>query len=141
MVDKKFEDRLTIWRKFRDSLSTSSQPVQDVINYWNNIPQGTRNVDPYDQNTWPGPWEMIEENLYCEFTKILAIAYTLKLSNLYDDWQPIIKIGLDRTQSRLYYMLYLDDQVIGFDEDKSVHINELPKNIHIEKVHVMREQY
>jgi hypothetical protein len=141
MVDKKFEDRLTIWRKFRDSLSTSSQPVQDVINYWNNIPQGARNVDPYDQNTWPGPWEMIEENLYCEFTKILAIAYTLKLSNLYDDWQPIIKIGLDRTQSRLYYMLYLDDQVIGFDEDKSVHINELPKNIHIEKVHVMREQY
>lgn len=141
MVDKKFEDRLTIWRNFRDSLSASAQPVQDVIDYWNTIPQGTRNVDPYDQTTWPDPWEMIEENLYCEFTKILAIAYTLKLSNLYDDWQPIIKIGLDRTKSRLYYMLYLDDQVIGFDEEKSVHINELPKNIHIEKIHVMREQY
>lgn len=141
MVDKKFEDRLNIWRSLRDSLSTSNQPVQDVIDYWSNIPQGARNVDPYDQTTWPDPWEMIEENSYCEFTKILAIAYTLKLSNLYDNWQPIIKIGLDRTQSRLYYMLYLDDQVIGFDEEKSVHINELPKNIHIEKIHVMREQY
>ena len=141
MVDKKFEDRLTLWRNLRDSLATSAQPVQDVIDYWRTIPQDTRNVDPYDQTTWPDPWEMIEENSYCEFTKLLAIAYTLKLSNLYDNWLPTIKIGLDRTQARLYYMLYLNDQVIGFDEDKSVHISELPKNIHIEKVHVLDEQY
>ncbi len=141
MVDKKFEDRLAIWRQLRDSLATSNNPIQDVIDYWNDIPQGQRNADPFDDKTWPDPWEMIEENSYCEFTKILAMAYTLKLSKLYDDWQPIIKIGLDRTQSRMYYMLYLDDQVIGFNEEKSVHISELPKNIHIEKIHVMRELY
>lgn len=141
MVDKKFEDRLAIWRQLRDSLATSNNPIQDVIDYWNDIPQGQRNADPFDDQTWPDPWEMIEENSYCEFTKILAMAYTLKLSKLYDDWQPVIKIGLDRTQSRMYYMLYLGDQVIGFDEEKSVHISELPKNIHIEKIHVMRELY
>jgi hypothetical protein len=60
---------------------------------------------------------------------------------LFQDWQPTIKIGLDRTNSRLYYMLYLDDQVIGFNNEKSIHISQLPKDIHIQKIHVVRELY
>ena len=101
----------------------------------------SRNLDPYDQLTWPDPWEMIEENCYCEFTKILAIAYTLKMIDRYKDWQPIIKIGLDRKESILYYMLFIEGKVVGIEYDRSVNIKDLPKNIHIEKIHVLDWSY
>lgn len=141
MVNRKFEERISVWLRFRQSLETSADPITEAINFWNDVPMAARNLDPYDMETWPDPWEMIEENSYCEFGRLLAIAYTLKLTDKFKDWQPIFKIGLDRTTARRYYMLFLDDQVIGFDHEKSVHINTVPKDIHIEKIHVLEERY
>jgi hypothetical protein len=139
MVGKSFEDRLRFWHDFRTRLSRSADPLQTTIDFWNNVPSTSRNIDPYDESTWPDPWQMIEENNYCDYTKTLAMAYTLKLSGLYEDWQPIFKIGIDRTNSRLYYMLFIQDKVLGFDIEKSVHINELPEDIHIQKIIQLRE--
>jgi hypothetical protein len=39
----------------------------------------------------------------------------------------------------LYYMLFIQDKVLGFDIEKSVHINELPEDIHIQKIIQLRE--
>jgi hypothetical protein len=141
MFEKKFEERLRAWHDFRESLSDSQQPIQSAIDFWNLVPTARRNIDPYDQTTWPDPWQMIEENSYCEFTKTLAVAYTLKLTSQYRDWQPVFKVGVDKSESRLYYMCILDDIVLGYDQDKSVHIDEIPKSIHIEKVIELPELY
>ena len=133
MFDKKFEDRLKAWHDFRETLLTDPDPIQSTIDFWSSAPITSRNIDPYDQSTWPDPWQMIEENSFCEYTKTLAIAYTLKLTDMYQDWQPIFYVGLDKSQSRLYYMCVLNDNVLGFDLEKSVHITQLPKSIHIQK--------
>ena len=141
MVLKRFEDRLIAWRVLRDKLTSESDPVQTAIDFWNNIPKTIRNLDPYDSTTWPDPWEMIEENVYCEYTSTLAIGYTLMLTEKFKDWHYEIQVGLDKDQSKLYYMLIAGDQVIGLDQDKSVHIKDIPNNIHIEKTHVLSEQF
>jgi hypothetical protein len=141
MFEKKFEDRLRLWHDFRESLKQSIDPVQDTIDFWSLAPDSLRNLDPYDETTWPDPWQMIEENSYCEFTKLLAVVYTLKLANLYADWQPIFKVGLDKRQSRLYYMCILNNKVLGIDPDKSVNITQLSKNIQIQKIIELPELY
>lgn len=141
MVLKSFEDRLSIWKRLRDELVSKSDPIQHVINFWNSIPPSSRNIDPYDQSTWPDPWQMIEENVYCEYTKILAVAYTLMLSESSKDWRYEIHIGIDRDDSKLYYMLIANDKVIGLEKEKSVYIKDVPKSIHIQKIHVLSEQY
>ena len=38
MFDKKYEDRLTIWREFRNELETSADPLQDTIDFYNQAP-------------------------------------------------------------------------------------------------------
>jgi len=141
MVLKQFEDRLTVWKKLRDTVVSDSDPVQSVIDFWNNMPESSRNIDPYDPATWPDPWQMIEENVYCEYTKVLAIGYTLMLTESFKDWHYEIQVGIDKQQSKLYYMLIAGDLIIGLDQEKSVHIKDLPKDIHIEKIHVLSEQY
>lgn len=134
MFDKKFEDRLRVWHDFRATLSNDPDPVQSAIDFWNRAPETTRNIDPYDSVSWPSPWQMIEENAYCEYTRTLAVAYTLKLTDRFIDWQPVFKVGIDKSQSRLYYMCSINDSVLGVDLEKSVHITQVPKGIHIQKI-------
>lgn len=141
MINQPFDKQLIAWAKFRQSLETSADPINDTIKFWSQVPLSSRNLDPYNTETWPTPWEMIEENTYCEFGILLAIAYTLKLTDRFSNWQPLFKIGIDRQESRMYYMLFINDQVIGVDPEKSVHINLIPDSIQIEKVLVLTSQY
>jgi hypothetical protein len=141
MLKGSFEDRLAAWKQFRRRLETEENPIQQALDFWRYIPKTKRSIDPYDPTTWPDPWEMIEEDSYCEYTGILAVGYTLMLTEKYKDWHYEIRVGLDRRESKLYYMLVIDDQVIGFEQDKSVHILDLPDDIHIEKTHVLSEQF
>jgi hypothetical protein len=63
------------------------------------------------------------------------------LTEKFKDWRYEIQVGIDKEQSKLYYILIAGDRVIGLDQEKSVHIKDIPKNIHIQKIHVLSEQY
>jgi len=128
MFQLNFEDRLTTWRSFRESLEMSKDPIQDTIDFYNNAPLVTIATDPYTPSTWPDPWELLEENNYCSFVKILAICYTLQLTDVLSQASYKIHITHDRENSSTYYLLYVDDRVVGFNGDSHVHQNELPEN-------------
>ena len=137
MFDRKYEERLALWRKFRDSLETSKDPVQDAIDFYNRAPSATLAADPYTKSTWPDPWELLEENNYCSFVKILAICYTLQLTDVLSQASYEIHITRDNKNSETYYLLYVDDIVIGFNGDTHVHRSKLPATLRSELVHVM----
>jgi len=137
MFQLNFEDRLTTWRSFRESLETSKDPIQDTIDFYNNAPLVTIATDPYTPSTWPDPWELLEENNYCSFVKILAICYTLQLTDVLSQASYKIHITHDRENSSTYYLLYVDDRVVGFNGDSHVHQNELPENFISQFEHVM----
>ena len=129
MFQLNFEDRLTTWRSFRESLEMSKDPIQDTIDFYNNAPLVTIATDPYTPSTWPDPWELLEENNYCSFVKILAICYTLQLTDVLSQASYKIHITHDRENSSTYYLLYVDDRVVGFNGDLHVHQDELPENL------------
>lgn len=129
MFDKKFEERLAIWRTFRDSLDRSSDPLQDVIDFYKHTPLISMAADPYTPSTWPDPWELLEENNYCPFVKILAISYTLQLTDKFSNSQFVIHITYNDDDNETYYLLYVDDHVIGFNGDTHVHKDSLPKSL------------
>ena len=62
---RSFDTRLKNWADFRNSLEQSTDPLNDVISYYNLAPLVSINVDPWDRSVWPGPWELIDENQYC----------------------------------------------------------------------------
>jgi hypothetical protein len=140
MVLKNYEERLLIWRRLRDQIDKEGS-IQLAIDFWNNIPLSSRNIDPYDSTTWPSPWELIEDNSYCEYTKILAIGYTLMLTDKFKDWHYEVRLGVDRKQAKMYYILVAGDYVLCFDQEKSIQISILPKSIRIEQTHVLSEQF
>ena len=137
MFNKKYQDRLQAWSNFRQSLETSEDPIQDTIDFYNSAPTTTIAIDPYTQSSWPDPWELLEENNYCAFVKILAICYTLQLTDVLSQASYEIHITRDREKSATYYLLYVDDQVIGFNGDTHVHRTELPSTLRSEFVHAL----
>ena len=140
MFDKQFEERLILWREFRETLEISSDPIQDTINFYNQAPYCSIAADPYTPSTWPDPWELLEENNYCSFVKILAICYTLQLTDVLSQASYEIHITRDNKKSATYYLLYVDDQVIGFNGETHVHKSELPATMHSELVHSLQPQ-
>jgi hypothetical protein len=73
MFDKKYEERLRAWNEFRQSLEASTDPLEDTVKFYERAPVVSIQVDPWDSDTWLNPWELLYENKYCEFSKILAI--------------------------------------------------------------------
>jgi hypothetical protein len=137
MFDKPFYERLKIWRDLRLSLETSEHPIKTVLEFWNRAPIQRIAADPYDRNTWPEPWEMIYENQYCEFSKILAIFYTLQLTDRFSTSRFEIHICTDREKSEVKYLLYIDNEVIGYYHDDVIFAKMLPTSLKIEANYTM----
>lgn len=133
MFDKNPEDRLRAWAEFRNNLQTSKDPIQEVINLYENAPTVSIQMDPYDTDTWLSPWELLLENQYCKFAKILGITYTLALSEVFsiDDFE--ITIITDKEKSEVKYVLFIADNVIGYHDNFYCKKDKIPNDIVIEK--------
>jgi hypothetical protein len=125
MFNKKFEERLVAWRDFRLTLETSDFPLEDVINFYKSAPLVSIQVDPYNYKTWLDPWELLYENKYCEFSKILAICYTLQLTERFMNEDFEIHIFTNNKEAKTYYLLFFQDKVIGYDCSRVIFKDEL----------------
>lgn len=128
---------LDAWYQFRQQLETSSSPLEDVHAYFSKVPEVKIYTDPYDQSTWPTPWELIHENEYCPFNKILAVCYTLQLTSAYQTARPKIAIAIDKNNKTVYYLLFIDDKVYGYDFDGWISVKTLPKTLKTIKLYTM----
>lgn len=135
------EKRLSDWYHFRNSLEASKNPFNDVHHYFQRFPKVKVYTDPYDSTTWPTPWELINENEYCQFNTILGICYTLQLTNRFKNSNPIISISIDNANKIVYYLLFIDDKVYGYDPAGWISAQNLPKTLRNLKIHHVPRQY
>jgi hypothetical protein len=138
MFDKKYEERLALWKQFRDTLEVSEDPIQDAIEFYRYAPTTNFSTDPYTPSMWPDPWEQLEENQYCTFGKILAICYSLQLTDYFSTTTFEIHIKQDQEKSRTLFLLFVGDRVIGYNGDTHVHRDELPNRLYSQLEHVMQ---
>ena len=65
-LDTTTEQRITHWREFRENLTQSTTPLQDIVDLWKTAPVTERNLDPWSSQRWPTPWELLEERFKCK---------------------------------------------------------------------------
>ena len=129
MFYEKFEVRLQSWSSLRQELESHLDPIDRVIRFWNQAPLGARTCDPYDRSSWPDPWELIAENDYCDFTKMLAIYYTLSLTDRFQTHRFYLSVCIDRKKQELCYLLFVDDKVVGYYHDQAIDKKDLPSTL------------
>lgn len=137
MFKQQLDDRISSWAHHRASLDNAAEPLTDVWNFWKNAPYipYNRNVDPHYQQSWPNPWEIIEENHYDDFTKTLMIAWTLKLSNRFKNSDISIHIYVDNERHSAYNVVIVDNKwAINLNDDGPVEIAKIPTNLMLENI-------
>jgi hypothetical protein len=137
MFDKTYEHRLQSWHDFREQIESEQDPIQFVIDNYEQPPTVSMHTDPWTPEQWPSPWELIQENQYCEFCKLLGICYSLQLTDKFSQANFEIHIGIDKEESKTYYLLFVDDIVIGYLDETYVHRSKLSENYYSQQVYPM----
>jgi len=137
MFNQPVDQRLTEWIKHRKKLDNSSDPLQAVWEFWQTAPfiPHNRNIDPYHQKSWPTPWEIIETNLYDDFTKALMISWTLKLTKKFKDSKIEIKTMVDSNRTRQYNVICVDNTwAINYNDNGPVSVLEINDGFKLENI-------
>ena len=121
-----FSHRLGLWREAREQVANHSDPIQAAIDLYTYAPWVSIHTDPYDRDSWPTPWELLQENCYCDFCRLLGIAYTLQLTECFNSEQFMIHIQRSKETGELFYLLFVGNRVIGYDGDTHVADSDIP---------------
>lgn len=125
---EQYEERVSVWAEFRDSLETSCDPFLDVIKFYNQATRKSLQYDPWDEKTWPTAWQLILENSYCSFSISLGMYYTLKLLKRFSKNTFELCIAKCYTDNIYYYLLQVDNNVLGYN-DLVIEQEKLPSNL------------
>ena len=76
-----YEARLKSWYDLRKSLENSDIETAclEIDKWWQYAPLLNHHLHPDDVDNWPGPWELLVENNYCQLSRGLGMVYTLQL--------------------------------------------------------------
>lgn len=79
--DLTLSERISEWRLFRESISELSIPskVDCTVDFFKSLPVSSRRIDFYSPETWPSPWEIFAESLFCKSSITLLFYYTLTI--------------------------------------------------------------
>ena len=81
-----YEVRLKSWYDLRKSLEDKDVKTSclAIDNWWQFAPLLNHYLHPNDIDNWPGPWELLVENNYCQIARGLGMVYTLHLVGIND---------------------------------------------------------
>jgi len=79
MWPDRFEQRLQDWSDLRSicrsqDLETCLHTVND---WWQRVPMVNHYIHRDDVQNWPDPWQLLNDNIYCDLARALGIVYTM----------------------------------------------------------------
>lgn len=107
--------RLKEWRSLRkqlDDIDDDLEVLNKLLDWWRTAPVTTRVIDPYNNEGWPDPWELIYNDLYDENVVTLGICYTLE----YIDWPCTLQLIQCNEKNEVKLVIVVDDEhVINYN--------------------------
>jgi len=81
MWPSSFPERLAAWKCLRiQCQDLPARATLERINaWWNNSPWQPYYLHWDDSDSWPDPWTLLNDNVYCELARGLGILYTISL--------------------------------------------------------------
>ena len=86
MWHSQFDRRLAAWNDLRNQSADQALPtlLQNINSWWHQTPWCPYHLHWDDQSTWPDPWQLLSDNVYCDLARALGIMYTVVLTDRSD---------------------------------------------------------
>lgn len=121
MWPKTFEERLTAWNQLRQSTKhlPLEQALWEINAWWFRTPWCAYHLHWDDRATWPDPWELLSDNIFCPLARGLGILYTIALLEREDLTDAVlIDVGADNL-----VQVAKKKYILNWDADEIVNIN------------------
>jgi hypothetical protein len=123
-----FDQRLVAWYSLRENVK--SQPLfealENINHWWFQSPWKPYYLHWDDHATWPDPWQLLSENVYCDLARGLGILYTITLLDRAD----MMPVDLVLTESGDNLVLVAKEKYILNWKPNSIVNNNLEVKIH-----------
>ena len=86
MWPRTFAERLESWNQLRTQASTADvETALNAINsWWFQTPWRAYHLHWDDRASWPDPWQLLSDDLYCPLARGLGILYTITMLDRLD---------------------------------------------------------
>jgi len=117
------QERLLAWQKFRKHLDALSleECVHETNKLWNTAPISNQYYCPTLSEQWPGPWQLIIDNVYDDIGKGLGMLYTI----YYTNHSCKLEFVCGKHKSNDYNLVLVNDGKYTLNWDLEVHVNTL----------------
>lgn len=84
-----FESRLLAWNQLRSEAEQldPAQALSAINDWWWHAPMVNNRLRWRDIDSWPGPWDLLDDNCFCDLARALGMLYTVMMlqhSELFD---------------------------------------------------------
>ena len=123
-----FAARLEGWNLLRDRCQNLSAQtaLEDINSWWFQTPWRPYYLHWDDQHSWPDPWQLLSDDIYCEVARGLGILYTVTLLDREDlapvdliltqDGANLVLIGKEK-----YILNWAPDVVVNTNLEFQIH--------------------
>ena len=122
MWPRTFGDRLASWNLLRDQCQNlpAESALGQINSWWFQAPWRPYYLHWDDQVTWPDPWQLLSDDIYCEVARGLGILYTITLLDRAD----LASVSLILTESGHNLVLVNKSKyILNWDPDTVVNNN------------------
>ena len=125
MWPRSFEDRLASWSDLRHRCQSADleTALLDINQWWFNTPWIPYHLHWDDRDSWPDPWQLLDDNIYCGLARGLGILYTITLLDR-PDLQDAEMVEVD---SDNLVLVGQSKYILNWDRDQIVNINLAPQ--------------
>lgn len=137
MFQRPAEDRLRSWREFRNSIE--SLPLESALDqtaeFWSRAPFVPYYLNNEDPSIWPDPWELINENTYCDIAKCLGIVYTISLTAHRNNSEIEIRQYEDPKNRFVYNLAWINQgkYILNMIDGEVLNIEQFDKKLRLTK--------
>ena len=118
-----YDSRLRSWYELRQTLQNADTKTKclEIDKWWQSAPTVNHYLHPHEIDTWPGPWELLYDNEYCQIARGLGMIYTLMLTGIKDidfclgkddNNEDVALVMVDRAK---YILNYWPDMVVNIN--------------------------
>ena len=128
-------DRLRLWQDFRHRISTLTleEAVKATEHLWSYAPYQKYYLTLDEVKNWPGPWELVFENYYCNLAICLGMLYTLYLSEHKPQLE--IRVYIDPDSMAQYNLLFVEQgkYVLNMEHDAVLNKTQVDSSLKLKK--------
>jgi len=123
----KFETRLLDWNHLRDRCRESDQAdiLLEINDWWFECPWRPYYLHWDDLPTWPDPWDLLADNVYCDLARALGIVYTLMLL----ERDQVMTVEIAETDQGNLVLVNGGKYILNWSRGEVLNITSTPINI------------